>query len=65
MCDKFGWVSKKDQILTAKGKIWLDEERCLQVLVNKPEGKRQLGKLRRRWENDNKMFLTDWGGGMD
>jgi len=36
------------------------------VLVEKPEGKRQLGKPRRRWENNIKMDLQEVGcGGMD
>jgi len=36
------------------------------VLVGKPEGKRQLGKPRRRWENNIKMDLQEVGcGGMD
>jgi hypothetical protein len=35
-------------------------------LVEKPEGKRPLGKLRRRWENNIKMDLREVGcGGMD
>jgi hypothetical protein len=35
------------------------------VLVGKPEGKRPLGRLRRRWEDGIKMDLReiDWGGG--
>ena len=36
------------------------------VLVGKPEGKRPLGRPRRRWENNNKMDLQEVGcGGMD
>jgi len=36
------------------------------VLVRKPEGKRPLGRPRRRWENNIKMDLRDIGcGGMD
>jgi len=32
------------------------------VLVGKPEGKRPLGRLRRRWEDNIKMDLRDhWG----
>ena len=32
------------------------------VLVGKPEGKRQLGKPRRRWEDNIKMVLREVGG---
>jgi hypothetical protein len=36
------------------------------VLVGKPEGKRPLGKPRRRWEDNIKMDLQEMGcGGMD
>jgi hypothetical protein len=36
------------------------------ILVGKPEGKRQLGRPRRRWEDNIKMDLTEIGwGGMD
>jgi len=33
------------------------------VLVGKPEGKRPLGRPRRRWENNIKMELEKVGGG--
>ena len=33
------------------------------VLVGKPEGKRPLGRPRRRWEDNNKMDLQKAGGG--
>jgi hypothetical protein len=33
------------------------------VLVGKPEGKRPLGRPRRRWEENIKMDLQDVGGG--
>jgi len=33
------------------------------VLVEKPEGKRPLGRPRRRWEDNIKMHLRDVGGG--
>ena len=33
------------------------------VLVGKPEGKRPLGRPRRRWEDNIKMVLQDVGGG--
>jgi hypothetical protein len=32
------------------------------VLVGKPEGKRPLGRPRRRWENNIKMDLQEEGG---
>jgi len=32
------------------------------VLVGKPEGKRPLGRPRRRWENNIKMDLQEVGG---
>jgi len=36
------------------------------VLVRKPEGKRPLGRPRRRWEDNIKMGLPEMGyGGMD
>jgi hypothetical protein len=36
------------------------------VLVGKPEGKRPLGRLRRRWEDNITMDLQEVGcGGMD
>jgi len=36
------------------------------VLVGNPEGKRPLGRPRRRWEDNIKMDLQDVGcGGMD
>jgi len=36
------------------------------VLVGKPEGKRPLGRPRRRWEDNIKMNLREVGcGGMD
>jgi hypothetical protein len=40
------------------------EDRVVQrVLVGKPEGKRPLGRPRRRWEDNNKMDLQEVGGG--
>ena len=35
------------------------------VLVGKPEGKRPLGRPRRRWEDNIKMDLQEVGGGRD
>jgi hypothetical protein len=36
-------------------------ERCLQVLVGKPEGKRPLGRPRRRWGDNIMMDLRNIG----
>jgi hypothetical protein len=35
------------------------------VLVGKPEGKRPLGRSRRRWEDNIKMDLQEVGGGCE
>jgi hypothetical protein len=34
-------------------------ERCLQVLVWRPEGKKPLGRPRRRWEDNIKLDVRD------
>jgi hypothetical protein len=36
----------------------------LRVLVGRPEGKRPLGRPRRRWENNIQRDLQDVGGGL-
>ena len=42
----------------------MGEERGVHgVLVGKPEGKRSLGRPRRRWEDNIKMDLEEVGGG--
>ena len=44
--------------------ISMEEVRGVQrVLVGKPEGKRPLGRPRRRWEDNIKMDLQEVGGG--
>jgi hypothetical protein len=41
-------------------------ERCIQGLVGKPEGRRPLGRPRRRWEDNIKIDLREVGcGGAD
>jgi len=43
-------------------------KRYIQDLVGKPEGKRPLGRPRRRWENIIKLDLQEveeWGYGLD
>jgi hypothetical protein len=43
-----------------------EERGVYRVLVGKPEGKRPLGKPRRRWEDNIKIDLQEVGcGGMD
>jgi len=41
------------------------EDRCIQTLVGKPDGKRPLGRPRNRWEDNTKMHLKEVGWGMD
>ena len=44
------------------------EERCVyRVLVGKPEGKKPLGRSRRRWEDNIKIDRQEavWGHGLD
>jgi hypothetical protein len=42
----------------------MGEERGVhRVLVGKPEGKRPLGRPRRRWEDNIKMDVQEFGGG--
>jgi hypothetical protein len=39
---------------------------CIWFFVGKPEGKKQLGRPRRRWEDDIKMDVWEVGcGGVD
>jgi hypothetical protein len=43
-----------------------EERKVYKVLVGKPEGKRPLGRLRRRWEDEIRMDLREIGlGGVD
>jgi len=58
----------KSRIMRCGGHVaGMGEGRGLyRVLVGKPEGKRQLGRPRRRWEDDIKMDLQEVGfRGMD
>jgi hypothetical protein len=46
-------------------KYFLLPNSVYRVLIAKPEGKRQLGRLRRSWEDNNKAELQEVGcGGM-
>jgi hypothetical protein len=38
------------------------EERCIQSMVRKPEGKATLGRPRHRWENNLKMNIKNTTG---
>jgi hypothetical protein len=42
-------------------------ERCVQVLVSKPDGRRILGRPRRRWEDNIRMVIqrVRWGCGLN
>jgi hypothetical protein len=44
-----------------------EDRKVYKVLVGKPEGKRPLGKPRRRWEDGMRMDLREigWGCGLD
>jgi hypothetical protein len=44
-----------------------EERKMYKVLVGKPEGKRPLGRPKRRWEDGIRMDLgeTGWGRGVD
>jgi hypothetical protein len=44
-------------------KIMGEKRNAYRILVGKPEGKRQLGRLRRRWVNNIKIDLREIGWG--
>jgi hypothetical protein len=59
------WVVKSRSMRWAGHVARMGEERGVHwVLVGKPEGKRQLGRPRCRWENNIKMDLQEVGGGL-
>jgi hypothetical protein len=41
-----------------------EEKKLYRVLVGKPEGKRPLGRPRRRWEDGIRMYLREIGWGV-
>jgi hypothetical protein len=47
-------------------RVWLEGRGVHRVLVGKPEGKRTLGRPRRRWEDNIKMDLQEgfWLGNL-
>jgi hypothetical protein len=68
--DKWGLMRAGDYIFSVG---WVEhvacigERRCVyMVVVGKPEGKRSLGRSKRRWEDNIKIDLQEVGcGGMD
>jgi hypothetical protein len=42
----------------------VEKRNAYRVLVGKPDGKRPLGKLRHRWEDNIKMVLIETGWGV-
>jgi len=44
--------------------VWGRGEACTGFMVGKPEGKRPLGRPRRRWEDNKKMDLQEVGCGL-
>jgi len=58
------WVVKSRRMRWAGHVVRMGEDRGVhKVLVGKPEGKRPLGRPRRRWEDNIKMDLQEVGGG--
>jgi len=58
------WVVKSRGMRWAGHVARMGEGRIVhRVLVGKPEGKRPLGRPRRRWEDNIKMDLREVGGG--
>ena len=58
------------QVIKSRRMSWVGRVVCMEegrgvhkVLVGKPEGKRPLGRPRRRWEDDIKMDLEEVGRG--
>ena len=57
-------VVKSRRMRWAEHVAYMGEDRGVQrVLVGKPEGKRPLGRPRRRWEDNIKMDFQNVGGG--
>jgi hypothetical protein len=57
-------VVKSRRMRLAGHVVRMGEERGVhRVLVGKPEGKRPLGRPRRRWEDNIKMDVQEVGGG--
>jgi hypothetical protein len=60
------WVTKSRRMRWAGHVACMGENRgAYRILVGRPEGRRPLGRPRRRWEDNIKMDLRTWDGGMD
>jgi len=60
------WVVKSRRMRWAGHVVRMEEERGVhRILVRKPEGKKPLGRPRRRWEDSIKMYSREVGGGGD
>jgi len=59
-------LSKSRKIIWMGHVARMGEKRAMyRVLVGKPGGKRPLGRPRRRWKDNIKMYLQKWCGGME
>jgi len=52
-------VIKSRRMRWAGHEARMGEERCIQVLVGRPEGKRSLGRPKLRWEDNSKIDLRE------
>jgi hypothetical protein len=62
------WVIKLRRMRWAGHVARMGEGRgAYRILVGRPEGRKPLGRLRRRWEDNTKMDLQEvgWGHGLD
>jgi hypothetical protein len=60
------WVIKSRRMRWAGHVARMGEKRgAYRILVERPEGRRPLGRPRRRWEDNIKMDLQEVGWGMD
>jgi hypothetical protein len=55
--------SRRIKLVGRVARIWKKKNAC-RILVGKPEGKRPLGRQRRRWVDNIKIYLreTEWDG---
>ena len=54
----FEWTDRKEREGQSMWHMWGWEKKCTQILVEKPKGKRQLGRLKRRRNNNIKNGLS-------